>query len=59
MEDRHFPEVIYIVILVFRGFAKNRVSSKQKFINVFSPIAPTRMCRFRRLGALLLPVLAA
>ena len=29
------------------------------FTNVFSPIMPTRMRRFRRLGALLLPVLTA
>ena len=29
------------------------------FTNVFSPIAPTRMRRFRRLGSLLLPVLTA
>lgn len=29
------------------------------FTNAFSPIAPTRMRRFRRLGAILLPVLTA
>ena len=47
MEGWHFPEVIYIVILAFRGFAKNRVSSKQKNKRQL-PNPLVVLCLFRR-----------
>jgi len=47
MEGWHFPEVIYIIILAFRSFAKNRVSSKQKNKRQL-PNPLVVLCLFRR-----------
>ena len=56
-DDLPVVEVDEQADVVPRGVSVNIIFTI--FTNVFSPIAPTRMCRFRRLGALLLPVLTA